>query len=264
MKLTRGEIRSKAQVLVGDIAPTGASGLATGPSNLFSDDAYSRFINDAAQECVRLCPYVDLEKTVTTTASTATYAVEGLITIEHVDYDDKPLEWITSDRLDRLDETWQTRTGEPQFVLLGWKNIWNTKDADVSLSQGISPNENNRQFTLYPAPETTGITLRVIGRMMQQPLINDFTAPALPDYVHDAVVFETAALVLEASGDQRNEALAQAYRELRDWYLQIGNDRLVNRYPSQVKARGRTTRIPSGLLYDPHVPFTGIAPGTAE
>lgn len=259
MLLNRSEIREKVRILIGDSAPTGGSWLSA-PPQLLTEAAYNRFINDAAREVYAVIPYCEIEETFDVVASQATYSSKELTIIEHVDYDDKPLPWITPERLDRMDEKWRTRTGEPRFVLLGdaanWANEYDPTTTATSTDK--------RQFTLYPAPTDTTVDIRAIGRWFPTDLYSDFIVPALPSWAIDMVVFEAAARILESLLNERNPELASAYRALRDWYLAKAEEKLGNRTPQRVIVVGEYTKLPQTLVRDYHIPFTGLAPGEAE
>ena len=255
MILNREQIRTRVRHLIGDAVPN-SSGIISSESAIFGADALNRFISDALREIARFLHFLEGETLISTVADQAAYNAPDYMMIDHIDWDDKPLEFKTSDQVYLLDEKWETRTGEPIFAILNHSNEWGLI--------GTSDTET-RKFILYPAPVATVTDdIRVIGRLYLLDLDSDVDAPALPSWLHEVVQYEAAALVLEASGDQRNEALAQAYRGIRDWYLKQGQDKAVNRYPSQARVKARTTRVPNILFRDVHVPFTGIAPGTAE
>lgn len=259
MLLNRSEIRFKVRILIGDSGPTGGAWMS-GPPQLFTQDAYNRFINDALREIYAMIPYPEIEETFDVVANQATYSSKELTVIEHVDYDDKPLPWITPDALEHMDELWRTRTGEPRFVMLNGDVDWANEYDNTS----VADTTDKRQFTLYPAPTDTTVDIRAIGRWFPTDLYSDFVAPALPSWLCDAVVFEAAARILESSVEERNDDLAAAYRGLRDWYVGQGLEKLGNRTPTKVVVKGEYTRLPGTLVRDTHIPVTGVAPGDPE
>lgn len=252
----RGQIRTNVRLLVGDSA-VNSSNLDPSLTSFFSEAAYNRFIEDAYQSVVRQVPFIEDELLIDTVASQATYSAPDFYTILHIDWDDKPLEFKTAAEMYWLDEKWEVRSpGEPQYVIMNHTNEWGI----------VEPSDTEkRQFMLYPAPSASVTDdIRVIGKKIPQPLINDFNAPALPTWMHEAVQFEAAARVLEAHGEQRNENLGTAYRVLRDWYVGQGLFRMNSRHNQAIEVVGRSSRLPGTLKRETHIPYTGIAPGDPE
>ena len=253
MKLTRGAIRDRVRILVSDTGPTGGNWVE-GYTSMFPFDTYNRFVSDALRAIYSLVPWPEVEETQSAVSGTATYVTQQTAQIELVDFNNRALEGATAMRLERLDEKWRTRTGKPRFYVLGDSSDW-------AVVSGIQ----TREFRLYPTPTSTD-TIRVIGRWFPTELYNDWSVPALPGWLQEVIAYEAAAMVLEAPTEHRNPELAAAYREIVKWYTETGLFHLGNRYPKRVTVRGEFTWAlrGSGLVRNPHVPFTGIAPGTAE
>ena len=240
---TLSDLRTYVKTLVGDPAGT----------DFFSDAAYYRFISDAYLACARLAGGIhETATTVSSVAGTATYNVTGLTAISLVDYEDKPLIPITADLLYALDADWETRSGYPEYVVLNHTNdIGYMETADTEI----------RKFTLYPNPEasvTNGI--RVIGPTAPVAITTAANEPScLPDWAHDMVAFEGAARILESYGDQRNDELAKAYRELRDVYGRMLDEYRANKHNKMVVVKNQVLSAPTSRDRDTHVNATGRA-----
>lgn len=244
MLRNRGEIRAKVRMVLGDADWDSTNNLSVTDTAYFSDAAYNRFINDAYANVLNSVPYCEVQYLIDSVASTSTYSVE-VRTIDHIDYDGKPLEGRTAAWLERHDASWRTRTGTPRYFVLGDDTEWSAA---------------TRQFRLYPTPDTsTSDVIRVIGKSSVPGLTNDFCAPALPGWMHDAVVYEAVALCLESFGDQRNDPLAQVFRSIRDAYITEGLRALSDRYPAIERIVGTNRFFGSVYSYDPHIPTTGRA-----
>jgi len=240
---TLSDLRTYVKTLVGDPAGT----------DFFSDAAYYRFISDAYLACARLAGGIkETATTMTSTASTATYNVTGLAAISHVDYEDKPLMPISADLLYALDADWETRTGTPEYVVLNHTadmGYMETADTEV------------RQFLLYPMPDTTTAdAIRVIGPTAPTAITTAADEPScLPDWAHDMVAFEGAARILESYGDQRNDELAKAYRELRDIYGQMLAEYRSNKHNKKVWVKNGVIGGTTSRDRDTHINATGRA-----
>lgn len=252
MERARAEIKSAVIMLVGDNTLDPTYQLMLSGNNYFTDSAYNRFVMDAWREIASRLTFAQVEETIAVVASQASYNCQLVSQIELIDYDDKVLEFITAERLTRLDEEWETRTGEPLYAIVGgFKNEWGIID-------NAGADDQFRKFTLYPAP-TAAVNIRVIGKTLHLDLDNDFRVPAIPGWCCEAVVCEAAARVLESGVPERNVELAAAYRAIRDWYIDVAMRRLNQRVPAMLRAKGGMTRAPRTLYRDTSVNATGRA-----
>jgi len=236
-------MRTKVKTLVGENTST---------ADYFSDAAYYRFISDAYLQVAMETSVAEKEVTINVVASTATYNVSGITKILHVDYNDEPLLPVTADMLYNLDSDWEQRTGTPEYVVVNHTNeIGNIETADTRVFQ----------ITLYPNPAASlSSGLRVIGLTAPAALTTAADEPScLPDWAHDAVVYEASARVLESWGDQRNEALAEVYRGMRDWYVERLKDFQGNKHKQAVWVKGAQPPRPVSRDRETSVNATGRA-----
>ena len=246
MILNRSEIRYRVRQLVGDSS--------TGIGTIFTDATYNRTIQDAFSMIFRDLPFAQGEQLIDTVADQAQYNCTELTVIEHVDYDDKPLEIITANRMFALRDRWQTDpSGEPLFAIMGFKN-----------ERLVNNGTDYRQFTLYPAPATSAVTLRCIGKLRPLELLHDFQSPAIPFFLHEAIVYEAAARILEMRTEMHNQGLSATLRGMGQWYVGFGQKLLNNRDLNAQTVVGNSPRTNMRLKRETHIPYTGIAPGTAE
>lgn len=267
MILNRAQIAEKVRLMIGDgaVTTTLASNWRDGSSFALSDAAYGRYVSDAWLTIGKELNWMESEITLSTVASTHSYATDCLSQIYQVDYDDVPLLPINALQLDRMDQKWKTRSGRPQFWLMGHTSQWGY-GTTAPLTYSAAASETNREYQvirLYPNP-TAVVDLRLIGLAKPEPLINDFNAPYLPAWLIDAVTYEAAARICESHNELRNPQLSAAYRGLRDVYLNVGRYRRANRQWGRVWIRGESPRTPYTLLRQTHIPVTGLAPGDAE
>lgn len=241
--LTLSAIRTKVKTLVGENTTT---------ADFFSDAAYYRFIDDAYAQVAMECAAAEKEVTINVVAATASYNVSGIVKVLHADYNDEPLMPITADMLYNLDSDWEQRSGTPEYIVLNHTNeIGNIETAET------------RSFyvTLYPNPSASlSSGLRIIGLTAPAALTTAADEPScLPDWAHDAVVYEAAARVLEASGDGRNEALGEAYRQVRDWYLEQVQEFQGNKHKQAVWVKGAQPPRPVSRDRETSINATGRA-----
>lgn len=279
----RSQIAEKVRLLIGDgtsrfysatIAESAISGSTLVPSDVlawpdgssqfFSDETYGRFVSDAYLAVVRELNWLEYAYTTSTVASTSSYATDMFHQIYQVDYDDFPLMPINAAQLYRLDDRWQTRTGRPFYYLMGQTRQWGVGSA--TLARGSAQTEKNREYQtirLYPTP-TAVADLRIIGMAKPEPLTSPFSTPAMPAWLIDTVTYEAAARILESHTEARNPALAAAYRQIRDMYLNLGRMRRSKRAWGYIQVVGEATRTSYTLQRNTHIPVTGNAPGNPE
>lgn len=236
--LQTSEILTEVKTLVGE-----------GGTNYFSDAAYKRFISDAWMTVARMSPVGEREATDTSTAGTAQYRFSGFTQIWHVDYDDKPMTPITALQLRQWDQDWEQVDGEPTHFLMNNTNEWGILDGTTFEYQFIQ---------LFPNPDETGLTIRVIGQEEADELSDDTDTPNFPGFGHWAIVYEAAAMVLEARGEARNPELAVAYRLLRDGYAKMVNNNHPHRSSQLVRAVGQVPTF-SRLNRETSINATGKA-----
>lgn len=235
--MTRAQILTLVKTLV-----------AEGGTNFFTDAAYVRFIDDAYFDIHLRCSWDNKTSTTAGVVDQQQYVFTGFSQINRVDFDDRPMEPVTAEWLRQQDTLFATASGRPQFVFIGNNAEWGYDATDTE----------QQTIALYPTPDNTD-TIRVMGVAAPAALPLTSTVPNLPHWVHRAIAYEAAAMVLEAQGEQRADALSQAYRILASWWVDNGVAVLSNRHASQkVHSIGGSPDVPRRLMRDRHINGTGL------
>jgi hypothetical protein len=238
------ELAEKVRIMIGDGTQT-STYLPDGSSAWFSDEAYLRFVSDAYASISRDLNWNERELVTSTVAGTSTIDCRDFTTVYHVDVDGWPLISMSPAMMYRMDERWETRSGQPRFYLMGGTTAV-------------------MRVRMWPTPSSSGLDIRVMGLSKAEAFVNPFDAPIIPEWLQDIVVYEAASRILESHGPQHNSQLAAAYRMVVSTYLDLANKRRRDRQWGKIWVRGEGPRSPYTLYRQTHIPFTGLAPGDAE
>jgi hypothetical protein len=266
--------------------------LGENPANpfLFTDAELNRHLNDAYQEMARETRALDIRSAITTTAEQGTYSIpEECGRVYRVAYDNYALFPETAQRLDWLDQTWTSRTGQPErwmrdrlderqlriwpaptSVLNGFDadaevgliyQVTNDDDgtsfdSEVGLIVEISDGEQEEGFDSEYGliVESLDGDIEVWSTKVPGPLDEDTDEPEFPEHAQMGIVFRAAETALSSMKESQNLELAKVCGQLaRDYYEELA--RLAGNKQSQravVVGRPATFR-PRYLRRETHI-----------
>lgn len=223
-------------------------------SELWTEDAAIRYLNDAYQDFCRDSGALEIRTTVRAVANQGEYDIpESVGAVFRLAYDDYELAPDLAHQMDRRMLRWMSETGVPerfvksregrskfrvwriptesgpysvtggeygkvvQLVLDGDEVVFNAEVGRLIDIQGTDVSYTaNIEVGRLCRLELSVNNFEVWGKKIPLPLDRDDSEPEILPVAHMGIVFRAAALMLQEEREGRNEALATVYDALAD------------------------------------------------
>ena len=257
----------------------------------FTDAEVGRQINRAYESAVVGTGALEQRIGVTAVSGQGVYTLPGtVVSVFRVSFDGYPLDYTTTLRLDRTDDTWRIQTGTPGWWMYDGQDgrtirVWPTpsvagggavfdmetgKITDIEGDDAFVFNNEIGRVTAIDATDDAFVFSSEYGRIVDIEVddddievwakINPATlminadVPDIPLWSHPGLGFLAASYLLENPTDNQNYELAAIYKAMAGDYAIRLQQRATARLHDRVAVVGRGARAPRELVRDLRIP----------